>query len=151
MTKEGRIRPIAIFWFVEKVLKLTLNLFSGALMVLFAAGFSSLVFLRLLLPGWPWRQGLLFSAFFFFCFFSATSNCSPYPPKASPGHFWFSPLKINCFHYISLWLHFAPCAFLCIMNTCLYIHLLLKTENWRPGTRSESLCAASVCNRASWT
>ena len=26
------------------------------------------------------------------------------------------------------------------MNTCLHIHLLLKTENWRPGTRSESLC-----------
>lgn len=109
------------------------NPFHWTLMVEFATGSSPCVLLRFMLPGWPWRRFFLPPLIVFIALQG---------PAQGFLDFLF---KINCSHNLLLQLYVAPCTVLCSMCTCLRTCLLLKIENLRPGTKSESsLCFFSV-------
>lgn len=141
MTKEGRIRPTAVFWFAKKVLKLTLKSFQWGIDGTVCRRLQpSLLLLQLMLPGWPWRHCFLLPLIVLLTLQGSVQAFSD-----------FLPLKINCSHYLLLWLYLVHCVFLCSMNTCVHTCFLLKIKKpLRPGTGSESLCGSLLSHTASW-
>ena len=118
MTKEGRIRPTAVFWFAKKVLKLTLKSFQWGIDGSVCRRLQpSLLLLLLMLAGWPWRHCFLLPLIVLLTLQGSVQTFSD-----------FLPLKINCSHYLLLWLYLVHCVFLCSMNTCVRTCFLLKIK-----------------------